>query len=130
MENAGEKGEAPELDAMLVANRPWHIFDVELPQGPDWRGCDFYVFSVWGNGNQGKDHWGYPKHAAMRVATPSQIDGKWYVTVYLDNETGGGPPNGHYLGFIARGRLINGDIVTVGGQHQIRRSSKSDTNAT
>ena len=56
----------------------------------------------------------------MRVATPSQIEGKWFVTVYLDNVTGGSPPNGHYLGFIARGRLMSGEIVTVAGQHQIR----------
>ena len=110
----------PETHHKMAPAAPWHIFNIDLPVGPDWLGCDFYVFSVWGNGNNGLDHWGYPNHAAMRVATPSQIDGKWFVTVYLDNITGGSPPNGHYLGFIARGRLMNGEIVTVAGQHQIR----------
>lgn len=58
-------------------------FIVELPLG-DWNGAVITPFSVWGNGNQGRDHWGWPDMAWMDVGPVYQVEGgRWEFKIFL-----------------------------------------------
>jgi hypothetical protein len=58
-------------------------FIVELPPG-DWNGAIIEPYSVWGNGNQGRDHWGWPNMASMDVGSVYQTGGGgWEFKIFL-----------------------------------------------
>lgn len=61
---------------------------VELPGEPNiWLGNDTRIepISVWGNGNRGRDHWGWPNMAKMDVSEITiNSDNRAAFEVYLE----------------------------------------------
>ena len=109
---------AKKEDDELATDSVWYSFRVDLPNGPDWDQANLYAYSVWSNGNNARDHWGYPGYASMSVSRPIADGGGYYVTVNLNTPSGGSPANGYYFGFLARARLRNGEFATVASSHR------------
>lgn len=83
-------------------------FRIDLPENYEWEGVEFYDTSVWGNGNKGKNLWGFPnkKGASVTVSPPEKCqesqNNQWYIKVSVSNPS---PKYGEGLSFIARCKL-------------------------
>lgn len=78
-----------------------------LPSGIDWSGCKTTgVATMYGEGNDTRDHWGWPDGAYLNVAAPTRIAGHegWYLPVLFQPHEGASHEYGLVFRYLQHGR--------------------------
>lgn len=83
-------------------------YKIELPDHHNWKDAKFNSSSLWGNGNNGKNLWGWTGGAALKVSSPMLMESnnKWFIEVTAENP---GPSKGEELAFISRYTMEDGN---------------------
>lgn len=78
-------------------------FKIGLP-GDGWENAKIDPYSVWGNGNQGRDHWGWPHMAWMDVGSVFKEGNQFFFKIFLVFDD----VKSNHLAFICRITRANG----------------------
>ncbi len=89
-------------------------FQIEL--GSEFAGATFPVATMWGNGGNGVDLWGFPTNVNLEIDGPFVIDGKVVIVVKSNNP---GHPDGTMYGLTARVVFANGKAGILSILHKV-----------
>lgn len=93
--------------ADLVSTTFSHTHILPLPPDADWSGCETTgVATMYGEGNDTRDHWGWPDGAFVNVGSPTQIRGRdgWYLPVWFHPQDGASTEYGLVFRYVQHGR--------------------------
>jgi hypothetical protein len=94
-----------------------HLPDTSVLSGENssWESVEFHSLSLWGNGKQGKNLWGFPHKGADKASVKpleaKQENGNWVLKIEALNPS---TASGVQLAFITRYKYLNGKTKSYG----------------